>query len=136
MKFLVLDASAVVEYLLGTALGRAIAGHIRPDVADLHVPALCDVEVASALRRILRAGRILESRADAVLQDYLDLPITRHGHQELLPRMTELRHNFSAYDAVYVALTERIEGQLVTGDARLAGAARTLPSARVLFPDA
>lgn len=36
---------------------------LRMPDADLHVPALCDVEVA--------AGTI---------EDYLDLPLRRHGH--------------------------------------------------------
>jgi predicted nucleic acid-binding protein len=42
------------------------------------------------------------------LQHYLLLPLTRHGHQALLPRVLELRANFSAYDACYVALAERL----------------------------
>jgi predicted nucleic acid-binding protein len=130
------DASAIVEFLLGTALGQAIADHIRRVEMDLHVPSLCDVEVASGLRRILRADKISDSRADGVVRDYLDLPITRHGHQELLPRILELRHNFSAYDATYVALAERTGGVLLTGDLRLAGAARSFSSAPVLFPEA
>lgn len=60
--------------------------------------------------------------------------MTRHGHQELLPRIMELRHNFSAYDATYVALTERTSGRLLTGDRHLAGAARSHSSAQILLP--
>jgi len=47
-------------------------------------------------------------RAELALQHYLLLPLTRHGHQALLPRVLELRANFSAYDACYVALAERL----------------------------
>jgi predicted nucleic acid-binding protein len=63
-------------------------------------------------------------RADQAVHDYLDLPITRHGHYRLLMRMFELRANFSAYDATYVALAERVAGELLTSDERLVRAVR------------
>lgn len=52
----------------------------------------------------------------------MDLPLTRHGHTALMPRMLALRANFSAYDATYVALVESIGAELMTGDERLARA--------------
>lgn len=94
-----------------------------PDV-DLHVPALCDVELTAALRRALASRMILERRARHALEDYRDLPVTRHGHTPLLPRILALRHNFSAYDATYVALAEALDATLLTADAGLARAAR------------
>lgn len=33
----------------------------------------------------------------------------------------ELRHNFTAYDASYIALTELLDCPLLTGDAKLIG---------------
>lgn len=39
---------------------------------------------------------------------------------DLLPRIWELRHNVTAYDAAYLALAEAIDAPLVTCDARLA----------------
>lgn len=63
-----------------------------------------------------------EQRASEALDDYRDLPITRHGHQSLLSRMLELRANFSAYDATYVSLAEHMNAGLVTADERLARA--------------
>jgi predicted nucleic acid-binding protein len=41
-----------------------------------------------------------------------------------LDRVWALRNNFSAYDAVYVALAEVLHATLVTHDRRLAVAAR------------
>ncbi|HLB78377.1 MAG TPA: type II toxin-antitoxin system VapC family toxin, partial [Candidatus Dormibacteraeota bacterium] len=58
------------------------------------------------------------------LEDYLDLPLIRHGHQALLGRMLKLRSNFSAYDAAYVALAEQLKGELLTADGGLARSVR------------
>ena len=41
----------------------------------------------------------------------------------LLGRVWELRHNLTAYDAVYVALAEALDAPLLTRDRRLAAAA-------------
>lgn len=83
---------------------------------DLHVPALCDVEVCSGLRRALLLRRMNLDRAREAISDYLDLPLTRHGHAILLPRILELRENLSAYDATYAALAELLGAPLLTGD--------------------
>jgi len=69
-------------------------------------------------------GVLDEVRGEEAVEDYLDLPLTRHGHQSIVPRMLELRHNFTAYDATYVALAEILEGQLLTADRSLASATR------------
>jgi predicted nucleic acid-binding protein len=93
---------------------------------------LCDVEVVAGLRRALLRGLVSAERAELALQHYLLLPLTRHGHQALLPRMLELRSNFSAYDACYVALAERLSAELLTADERLSHATRTHTTIGVL----
>lgn len=113
-----------MEHLLGTGRGAAVGDALRADDVDLHVPSLCDVEVSAVLRRGLLAGLIEEARAREALTDYRDLPLLRHGHLPLLERVLALRENFSAYDAVYVALAERLGASLLTADERLARAAR------------
>lgn len=114
------DASALVEYLLRTDLSAALRGVIEDKETDLHIPALCDVEITSALRRAIASRLIGESRAGEALETYLDLPLSRHGHQTLLARVLSLRQNFSAYDATYVALAERLGAELLTADQHLA----------------
>ena len=71
------------------------------------------------------AGRLSSARAEAALFDYMDLSITRHDHLALLPRILELKDNFTAHDASYVALAEELGATLVTTDGRLARATRT-----------
>jgi predicted nucleic acid-binding protein len=78
--------------------------------------------VASALRRLLLRRDLTQERTTQALRDYLDLPVTRSGHQRLLARVLQLRTNFSAYDATYVALAERLRAKLLTGDEALARA--------------
>lgn len=109
-----------MEYLLRTEASEWIGAVISDPDHDLHVPALCDVEVAAALRRTLLIGALDAPRAEEAVEDYLDLPLTRHGHQSLIVRMLELRDNFSAYDATYIALAELLDGHLLTADRPLA----------------
>ena len=54
------------------------------------------------------------------LSELSALPITRYPHTDLIGRVWELRHNISAYDAVYIALSEALDITLVTPDGRLA----------------
>lgn len=114
-----------MEYLLRTEHSEWIGAAVGDANHDLHVPALCDVEVNSALRRALLLGALDDRRAAEAVEDYLDLPLTRHGHESLVLRMMELRDNFSAYDATYVALAELLGGDLLTGDGPLASSVQT-----------
>ena len=61
-------------------------------------------------------------RADEAVRDLLDLRITRYPHLVLLPRIWQFRHNFSASDAAYIVLAEKLGAALVTRGARLASA--------------
>jgi predicted nucleic acid-binding protein len=89
---------------------------------SLHAPHLLDVEVAQVLRRYSVAGNITPERGRQALTDLVDFPIHRSPHDVLLPRIWELRHNVTAYDAAYLALAEALAAPLVTCDARLASA--------------
>jgi predicted nucleic acid-binding protein len=126
MRLLVVDASALVDLLLRTSRASAFGQTLTHPEADLHVPALCDLEVVSAVRSGFRRDRLSVRRAEEALRDYLDLPLTRHGHQKLVHRCFQLRDVLSSYDAAYVALAEWLEADLVTADLRLARAAESL----------
>jgi predicted nucleic acid-binding protein len=119
---IVLDASAILELLLGTPAGREAAGHLEDTAVGLHAPHLIDVEVAQVLRRYVRESQLSAEDARAAIRDLRDLDLRRHAHEPLLDRVWELRHNFSAYDAVYVALAEVLDARLLTADRRLAHA--------------
>lgn len=120
---IVIDASVVIEVLLGTAAGRAIEGRVFDSRASLHAPHLVDVETAHVLRRYEATGDLTGGRAAEAIEDLRDLPITRHEHALLLPRIWQLRRNLTAYDAAYVALADALDATLLTRDAKLARAA-------------
>lgn len=90
----------------------------------LHAPYLVDIEVVSALRGLVRGGDAEPSAALGALARFSALRINRHEHEPLLARIWELRDNVTAYDAAYVALAALLDAPLLTGDARLARAAR------------
>lgn len=119
---IVLDGSALVELVLGTPTGRAVATRIADPALGLHVPHLADVEVAQALRRYAKDGDLDAAAAAVALEDLRSLDLQRHAHEPLLDRIWELRHNFGAYDATYLALAEVLDAVLLTCDGRLARA--------------
>jgi predicted nucleic acid-binding protein len=119
---IVIDASAAVDWLLQTSAGQRIEKRIYSHDESLHTPHLLDLEVAQVLRRLVREGTVSAHRANEAIQDLLDLRITRYPHFVLLPRIWQVRHNLSAYDAAYVVLAENLGATLVTRDARLASA--------------
>jgi predicted nucleic acid-binding protein len=121
-----------VEFLLRTSRGDAFEAVLADPEADLHVPALCDVEVASALRRLWLTKALSDERRDEAVADYLDLMLTRHGHVDLLPRVLALGGNLSAYDAVYAALAEALLADMVTADDRLRRGVTAHTSVRLL----
>lgn len=116
------DASALVEVLLRTQRGERIEERLLARGESLHAPHLLDVEVAQVLRRYARAGELTARRGLEALADLADFPLLRYPHEWLLPRIWELKHSVTAYDAAYLALAETLVAPLVTCDGRLAKA--------------
>jgi predicted nucleic acid-binding protein len=117
---IVLDASALIEWLLQSSAGRRIDRRIFSRGETLHAPHLIDLEVAQVLRRMVREATLSPRRGDQVIEDLYELRLTRYPHFLLLPQIWRLRHNLSAYDASYVALAGHLGATLITRDARLA----------------
>ena len=118
---IVLDASVVVDLLLGTPPAARVEARIGRD-RSLHAPAVLDLEVAQAVRRVCTTGQVPVWRGDGVIADLGMLPVRRYPHTPLLPRIWSLRGNLSSYDAAYIALAEALRAPLLTRDRRLAAA--------------
>jgi predicted nucleic acid-binding protein len=109
----------LADYLLDTRVGRLVGDRLLAD-PNLHIPHLASIETASVIRGWVRGGRLDESAAVQALDHLSDLAAERHDHEPFLRRVWELRHNLTAYDALYVALAEALDAPLITCDARLA----------------
>lgn len=110
----VVDAGAVVELLVG---------RLDPDrlgQEELAAPHLIDSEVTQVLRGLVRRAALTVKQAERAMDGFSRLMLSRFPADWLRPRMWELRHNLSAYDATYVALAELTDATaLLTTDARL-----------------
>ena len=114
---IVVDASAALSALVNEGPAR---NAFR--VEQLHVPHLIDAEVASGLRRLVRAQRLDAAAAQAVVQAWQRLGLRRYPVVGVLGRVWQLRDNLSASDACYIALAESLGCGLLTADARLSRA--------------
>lgn len=114
---IVIDASAMVEALVGRHPDPALFAHLTGEVAAPH---LLDVEVLSVLRGLERGGKLSADDAETARHDFFDLTIHRQEAAPLAERVWELRHQFTSYDACYLALAEALHAPLVTCDAKLA----------------
>jgi predicted nucleic acid-binding protein len=119
---IVVDASALLEALLRTPSAAAVEERLFDVRHTLHAPHLIDIELAQVLRRYAATGQVEPGRCQDALEDLSDFPLHRYPHDVLLPRVWELRHNLTAYDAVYIALAEALDARLLTRDRRLAAA--------------
>jgi len=130
----VIDASVVVTVLADAEHAPWAEAQLSSGGVDrsLWVPHLIDAEVGQALRREVAVGRLGEGRAEAALLDLIRMPLRRIDHVGMIQRAWELRHNFSFYDGLYVALAEGLDVPLVTLDRRLARAAGNATEVAVL----
>lgn len=121
-EHLVVDASALVDLLLGEALSGAVQSRI--DGAVLHAPANVDAEVLSGLGRLHRAGRLGASLVARQLDTIAAAPIQRHELPGLLAGAWRRRNRIRLADALYVELASRLEIPLLTTDRALGRATR------------
>jgi predicted nucleic acid-binding protein len=124
---IVLDASALVDFLLGrdVAIAAVLDGLAGREQGSLHAPELIEPEALNALRRLTLNGLVTEQRAADAVADLVDVRLVRYPHAPLRERVWALRHSLTAYDATYLALAEALsEPVLITGDHGLAAIAR------------
>lgn len=113
----------LVEYLAGAEHAAQARRAVIDGIGRLWAPHLIDAEVGHVLRRAVGSAALQEDQATAALEDLVRLPLKRVPHPGLVARAFALRSNLSFYDALYVALAERLQMPLLTLDARLQRAA-------------
>lgn len=114
---IVVDASAMVEALVGRGADAELLDALA---GDIDAPHLLDVEVLSVLRGLLLGGKLDLDDAVRAREDFFAFTVSRHETAPLADRIWQLRHQFTAYDASYLALAEALQAPLFTCDAKLA----------------
>jgi len=123
----VVDASALVDLLVGGAAARLIAARLRGHMVN--APAHVDAEVLSALGRLHRAGQLSARVVRARIDHLASIPIERHLLPPLLESAWQTRANVRLADGLYAALGDRLGAPVITTDRTFAAA---LPSAELI----
>lgn len=129
---LVIDASVLVKRILlepgfeevDRLLNEAVEG-----LVELHVPDLVFKEVGNAIWRHALKGYVKREEASRLLRAVMELPLNVHAQDpQLLTRSLEvaLASSISIYDAIYIALAERLKAELATYDEVLGRAFKSL----------
>lgn len=127
----VLDTSAVIDFLLADGVAAEVeALLVREGV--MAAPDLLVFEVLAVLRRDVLRGVLADQRARGALEDLGDMPVELFPTLALRERAWELHENFTAADALFVALAEQLREPLATKDRGLIVATRRHTGVRTL----
>ena len=130
---IVVDASVLANVVGDDGADGQLARAELRSAVDIAAPDLVDVETVAVLRKRWLGGTLTERRFASAVDDLEEIAIDRYPTRPLMRRAYGLRANVTAYDAVYVALAEALDCELVTGDKRLANATGPRCAIRVLM---
>jgi predicted nucleic acid-binding protein len=125
---IVVDASALVGLMLDDPATLTSFGQlpVSAQYAPFGAPELVEPETLQALRRLERHEVVPSWRAAQAVAELGGLRRVLYPHGPFVERAWELRHELTAYDAMYVAVAERIDALLFTADRGLARVAKRL----------
>lgn len=86
----------------------------------MQAPFVLDIEFLAVLRNLYLLRRVSSQEGMRLIEEFKRMPILRHPTDALLDRAWALRDNVTVYDALFVALAERLDIPLLTRDRRLA----------------
>ncbi len=127
----VVDASVIAKWVLPGEPYQGNALKLKEDctsqLVDLHAPSFIMLEVANALWRAAKAGRVSEEDALEALRALEGMMIEIHE-----TKWSEVRQgltiacslDLTIYDAVYLTLAHALKTRLITADKRLYETAR------------
>src|SRR5581483_1428154 len=123
MKY-VLDSSVAFKWVVPevhTDKAVRLRDDFRNAVHDLIAPDILPVEVAHALTRAERQGRLTPPQAGALWRTAMQAAPRFEPYLSLLPRAIDISSQTrqGVYDSLYVALAERDNCELVTADDKL-----------------
>jgi predicted nucleic acid-binding protein len=118
---LVIDGSAMVDYLVDSPLAARVAERIADN--EIFVPAHFDAEVLSALGRLQRGGELSEAEVEARVALTAHAPFHRHLLAPLLEGAWARHHNVRLVDALYIELANQADATIITTDSGMSAAA-------------
>jgi predicted nucleic acid-binding protein len=136
----VLDASVALATALDEPLGesaRTLVSALARGAGRIVAPPLFDAECAAGVVKAVRRGRLRSGLWEETWLGVFDLPVERVTSPvaTLEGMRIALAHGISAYDAVYVGLSDEMRLPLITADARLVRALAGSPHDVLLLDD-
>lgn len=119
----VIDASAVVEYLVELTLtgpATRLFHRVAEGRVELWAPDLVHPESASALRKLVRLEAIPASAARTAVENLVELPLSIAGTAALMREVWRMQAFLTPYDACYVALADALGAEFLTAERNLA----------------
>jgi len=130
VKAVVLDASAAAAWVIpdeSNDAAKELYAHARMEDSGFHAPMIWPWEMGNILLMAQRRNRIAAGAAEAALQALaqtrvqLDAAPDLHRQQQIA--RLALTHELTYYDAGYLELVLRLNGQLASRDRKLLAAA-------------
>jgi predicted nucleic acid-binding protein len=129
-----LDASVLLPTLIEEPASAAVDAYMQIVGPELLISDFAAAEVASALSRLVRMGRLIEADALRRLADFdawraaMSTTVDTHAADMRLANIYVRRFDLMlrAPDALHIAMARRLDASLTTLDRRLAAAARDL----------
>jgi predicted nucleic acid-binding protein len=123
MKYVV-DSSVIFKWEVPEAdsdKANLLRDDFRNSIHELVAPDFVPLELAHALTRAERQGRILVGQAELFWTDAMATPPVLVGSLQLADRAIDLssQHRIGVYDCLYVALAEREKCDFITADDKL-----------------
>ena len=121
----VIDASALLPVFVNAQ--TSLAARENYLAFDLIAPGLIVSECANALWKYVRSGEMDGALALGAYQAmFTQITMTPETELGVEPLELAMKYNHPAYDCFYLALSERENVPLITGDKRLIGKIETL----------
>jgi predicted nucleic acid-binding protein len=132
VKPVVLDASAAAAWVLPDASNDAakeLYAHACMVDSGFHAPLIWPWEMGNVLMMAQRRNRIAPGAAEAALhalaQTCVQLDVAPDLHRQQQVARLALTHDLTYYDAGYLELVLRLNGQLASRDKKLLAAAQS-----------
>jgi predicted nucleic acid-binding protein len=118
---IVVDTSAMVEFLLARDETGFRAREAIAAAGQVFVPYAIDLECTSAFRGLVLGRKVSAADAAESFETLDQMNLLRMDHAPFMRRVWELRDNMWPYDAIFVAMAESLEIPLVTVDKKYSG---------------